>query len=79
VSIDDLDGATPHFDGLDVKVPREETCVIQIWQECLAEKSRPSRAESGMLAKALRHIGWVSDGKAVRFKRYGKQKVFRRN
>jgi hypothetical protein len=81
VSIADLEGDDQCFTDLDehIKVQREETCLLQIWQRCLGEQGRPKRSDSHMLGKAMRHIGgWEPSKKSERFGKYGMQKIWRR-
>jgi putative DNA primase/helicase len=82
VSLSDLDSADPQFEDLDatIKVLRSETCLLQIWQQCLEEHRRPNRADSLMLGKAMRHIGgWEVSKQSEWFGKFGKQKVWRRS
>ena len=58
---------------------RDETCLRQIWSECLGnERSRYDQRAAQMLGRAMGNIaGWTNVG-ARNFEKYGKQRVFRR-
>jgi len=59
---------------------RNETCSAQIWVECLNGDPRAFKStEQGMVNRAMMRVpGWSGDGSQMRFKVYGKQRVFYR-
>jgi predicted P-loop ATPase len=61
-------------------VYRSETCLAEIWAECLAGDVKAFKTvESAMLGRAMKLVsGWGSDGSQRRFAKYGKQRVFYR-
>lgn len=65
-------------DGDDVQY-RNETCLAEIWDEMMGHDiNKQSDRELQMLGRAIRKVpGWMVDGQA-RFKKYGKQRRFRR-
>jgi predicted P-loop ATPase len=82
--LDRIDGVAAKFDDLDggpaPKVLRTTVCLPEIWKECLAKDMRNyKRSDAVALGRIMRRLkAWVGNEKAVRTKRYGVQKVWRR-
>lgn len=55
---------------------RDQACVKQIWTEVLGNARPATRMDVVHVAKALRRIGWDSDGKSRRMPGYGVTKIF---
>ena len=68
------------FDDQEDGSVRNETCTAQIWTECLGGDPRAFKTtEQAMVNRAMQRVpGWGSDGTQMRFKNYGKQRVFYR-
>lgn len=58
---------------------RQETCLMEIWHDCLGNPSKYQTTDGAMLARVMAKIpGWKSDGRQARFKPWGKQRVYYR-
>ena len=73
----------PNLGDLDdtIQTPRTETCLAQIWRECLAgELHRYNQPEAQRLGKAMQRVpGWIKDGKLKTFPNpYGRQQRYYR-
>ncbi|WP_169829142.1 hypothetical protein [Tsuneonella mangrovi] len=68
--------------GLDEKEgeQRNETCLLQIWVECLGGRSdNYGQVQAQSLGRAMSRVeGWSSSGERAQFTKYGRQRVYQR-
>lgn len=68
------------FDENGKPVYRNETCLVEIWVDCLGkERGTYDQQKAQMLGRAMSKIeGWAADGRIADFPKFGRQRVYDR-